>query len=182
VWFGAHADFDDPEDSLSGSLDGMGLAMLTGRGWRALRETVPGLTPIDEDHVVLAAVRDLEPPQRDCLRGSRIRSLEGNNFSEADFRVALDDLHDRAGRVYLHIDLDSLDPSEGTANQYSVPGGLSCAQLLAGVADVFDRFDVVAASITAYNPDSDADGRMAATATRLLAAVAERALQNERSI
>jgi arginase len=182
VWFDAHADFDSPEDSLSGSLDGMGLAMLTGRGWRALRETVPGLAPIDEDHVVLAAVRDLEPAERDRLRGSRIRSLEGNNFSQADFRVALDDLHGRAGRVYLHIDLDSLDPSEGTANQYSAPGGLSRAQLLAGVADVFDRFDVLAASITAYNPDSDGDGRMAATATRLLAAVAERALQNSRSI
>jgi arginase len=176
VWFDAHADFDSPEDSLSGSLDGMGLAMLTGRGWRALRETVPRLAPIDEDHVVVVAVRDLEPAQRDRLRGSRMRSLEGNNFSQADFRVALDDLHDRAGRVYLHIDLDSLDPSEGTANQYSAPGGLTCAQLLAGVADVFDRFDVAAASITAYNPDSDTDGRMAATATRLLAAVAERAL------
>jgi arginase len=182
VWFDAHADFDSPEDSLSGSLDGMGLAMLTGRGWRALRETVPGLAPIDEDHVVLAAVRDLEPAERDRLRGSHIRSLEGSDFSQADFRVALDNLHDRAGRVYLHIDLDSLDPSEGTANQYSAPGGLTCVQLLAGVADVFDRFDVAAASITAYNPDSDTDGRMAATATRLLAAVAERALQNSRSI
>jgi arginase len=175
VWFDAHADFDDPEDTQSGSLDGMGLAMLTGRGWQALRETVPGLASIDEDHVVLVAVRDLEPAQRDRLHGSRIRFLEGNNFSEPDLRVVLDDLHDRAARVYLHIDLDSLDPSEGTANQYSTPGGLSCAQLMAAVADVFDRFDVVAASITAYNPDSDTDGRMATTAARLLAAVAERA-------
>jgi arginase len=175
VWFDAHADFDDPEHSRSGSLDGMGLAMLTGRGWRALRETVPGLAPVDEDRVVLVAVRDLEPAQRERLRGSRIRSLEGNSFSDADLRVALDDLRDRAARVYLHIDLDSLDPSEGTANQYSAPGGLSCARLTAAVADVFGRFDVVAASITAYNPDSDTDGRMATTATRLLAAVAERA-------
>jgi arginase len=175
VWFDAHADFDDPDDTQSGSLDAMGLAMLTGRGWQALRETIPGLAAIDEDRVVLVAVRDLEPVQRDRLRGSRIRSLEGNHFSDADLRRVLDDLHDRAARVYLHIDLDALDPSEGTANQYSAPGGLSCAQLTAAVADVFDRFDVVAASITAYNPDSDKDGRMATTATRLLAAVAERA-------
>jgi arginase len=182
VWFDAHADFDTPDDSKSGSLDGMGLAMLTGRGWQTLRETVSGLAPIDEDHVVLAAVRDLEPAQRDRLRCSRIRSLRGNNFSEADFRALLDDLHDRVGRVYLHIDLDSLDPSEGTANQYSAPGGLSFAQLLSGVADVFDRFDVVAASIMAYEPDSDTDGRMATTASRLLAAIAERALRSQRSI
>ena len=176
VWFDAHADFDSPEDSRSGSLDGMGLAMLTGRGWQALRETVPGLAAIAEDRVVLAAVRDLEPAQWERLRSSRIRTIEGGNFSEADFRVALEALHECAGRVYLHIDLDSLDPSEGSANQYSAPGGLSQAQLLAGVVDVFDRFDVVAASITAYNPDTDPDGRMATTATRLLATVAELAL------
>jgi arginase len=175
VWFDAHADFDDPEDTESGSLDAMGLAMLTGRGWQTLRATVPGLGAIDEDRVVLVAVRDLEPAQRYRLQGSGIRSVEGNSFSDADLRVMLDDLHARAARVYLHIDLDALDPSEGTANQYSAPGGLSCAQLTAAVADVFDRFDVVAASITAYNPDSDTDGRMATTATRLLAAVAARA-------
>jgi arginase len=35
VWFDAHADFDSPEDSQSESLDGMGLAMLTGCGWQA---------------------------------------------------------------------------------------------------------------------------------------------------
>jgi arginase len=177
VWFDAHADFDSPDDSPSGSLDAMGLAMLTGRGWRTLRETVPGLAPIDEDRVVLAAVRDLEPAQWDRLRGSRIRSLEGNDFSEDDICVALDDLRQRARRVYLHIDLDSLDPSEGIANQYSAAGGLTCAQLLAGVAAVFDRFSVVAASITAYNPDSDTDGRMATTAACLLAALAARALR-----
>jgi hypothetical protein len=33
--------------------------------------------------------------------------------------------------------------------------------------------EVVAAAITAYNPDSDTDGRMAANATRILAAVAQ---------
>jgi arginase len=178
VWLDAHADFDSPEDSGSGSLDGMGLAMLTGRGWGTLQETIPGFAHVDEDHVVLVAVRDLEPAQRDLLRASRVRSLAGNAFSDATLGAALDDLHDRAGRVYLHIDLDSLDPSEGTANQYSAPGGLSCGQLVAVIAQVFDRFEVAAAAITAYNPESDADGRMASTATRILAAIAKRALSS----
>jgi arginase len=177
VWFDAHADFDSPEDTRSGSLDGMGLAMLTGRGWGALRETVPGLAHVDEGHVVLVAVRDLEPAQHERLRASRIHSLEGNAFSDEALASALDDLSDRVGRVYLHIDLDSLDPSEGTANQYGAAGGLSSGQLLFAVAAVFDRFEVAAASITAYNPESDTDGRMASTATRLLAAVATRAVE-----
>jgi arginase len=181
VWLDAHADFDSPEDSRSGSLDGMGLAMLTGRGWGALRESVPGFAHVDEGHVVLVAVRDLDPAQRDRLGASRVRCLEGNAFTEAALGAVLDDLHDQARRVYLHIDLDSLDPGEGTANQYSAPGGLSCAQLAAVIDQVFDRFEVAAASITAYNPESDVDGRMASTATRLLAAIAKRALPSRSS-
>jgi arginase len=176
VWFDAHADFDTPDDSLSGSLDGMGLAMLTGRGWQALLGTIPGLAPVDERRVVLAAVRDLDRAQRVALQRSRISLLEGNSFSEGDLRATLDDLRHRAGRLYLHIDLDSLDPSEGTANQYSAPGGLTTRQLLAAIADVFDRFRVVAASLTSYNPASDADGRMARAAMLVLAYLAERAL------
>lgn len=51
-------------------------------------------------------------------------------------------------------------------------------QLLAAIDEVFERFDVAAAAITAYNPDVDVDGRMAATAARVLAAVVERAQES----
>ena len=52
VWFDAHADFDDPEENESGFFDVMGLAPLTGRGWRALRHTIPGHAPIPERNVI----------------------------------------------------------------------------------------------------------------------------------
>ena len=61
VWLDAHADFDTPDDNLSGFTDVMGFAVLTGSGWRALRETIPGFAPVPEADVLLAAVRDLEP-------------------------------------------------------------------------------------------------------------------------
>lgn len=179
AWFDAHADIDTPEDSSSGSLDAMGLAMLTGRGWRALRATVPGLQPIDEDRVVLLAARDLERGQRRRLRDSRIRTLEGNRFTDADLRAALDDLRARAPRLYLHIDLDALDPDEGTANHYSAPGGTSGARLTSAVAEAFRRFDVAAVAITAYDPEADTDRRMLDTATRVVRAVAHYALHSQ---
>ena len=65
-----------------------------------------------------------------------------------------------------------LDPSEGIANRYSADGGLSLEQVLRTVAAVADRFDIVAAAVTAYEPAADTDGRMAATAARVLGAVA----------
>lgn len=177
VWFDAHADSDTPDDSRSGSLDAMGLALLTGRGWRRLQETIPGLLPVTEDRIVLAGARDLDPEQRDRLARSRIWVLAGDAFSQRDLRAALDDLRARAKRVYLHIDLDALDPSEGIANRYSAPGGLTTTDLEGAIADVFERFQVEAAAVTAYEPAADRDGRMARTATRLLAAVAKRACE-----
>jgi len=150
VWFDAHADRDTPETSSSGSLDGMGLALLTGQGWSALRQTIPGLEPVDEANVVQVGVRDgTSPPRR--------------SFAE---------LRRRIERVYLHIDLDVLDPSEGTANQYALPGGLTLAELLTAVDEVYDRFEIAAAAVTAYNPDSDPHGRIAAAGARVIARLA----------
>jgi arginase len=74
VWFDAHADFDTPDDNLSGFLDVMGLAILTGSGWRG-RETIPGFVPVHEEKVVLAGVRDLEPYQRARLERSHTRTV-----------------------------------------------------------------------------------------------------------
>ena len=76
-WFDAHADFDDPDENTSGFFDVMGLAMLTGRGWPALRGTIPGHIPISESNVVLAGVRDLEPYQRQRLDASEVCVVPG---------------------------------------------------------------------------------------------------------
>lgn len=174
VWFDAHADFDTPDDSHSGSLDAMGLAVLTGHGWDSLRATVPGLAPIDERHVALLGVRDLEPGQRERLGASRARVVPGDPWSEAAAPEVLDRLREQRSRVYLHIDLDALDPREGVANRYSAPGGLTTAQLLRAIASVAERFEIAAAAMTAYEPAADVDGRMARAATRVLAALMAR--------
>lgn len=59
VWFDAHGDFNTPETTTSGFLDGTALATLMGRCWESLAATVPGFHPLPEADVVLAGVRDL---------------------------------------------------------------------------------------------------------------------------
>src|SRR4051794_7567290 len=159
AWFDAHADFDDPDENLSGFFDVMALAMLTGRGWRALRETIPGHRPLPEAEVVLAAVRDLEPYQRERLEGSAGKVVPGalnvERFDEAMAGLA-------ARRLYLHVDLDSLDPAEGRANPYAAAGGPSLERLLACIHLAGDRVPLAAAAITAYEPACDGDDRVLA--------------------
>jgi arginase len=81
-------------------------------------------------------------------------------------------LRRRVGAVYLHVDLDALDPSEGRANPLATPGGLSLDELEAAIRAVGDRFAVRAVAMTAYDPDGDAEGRVARAGLRLLTAIA----------
>lgn len=174
VWLDAHADFDTPEDNLSGFTDVMGLAILTGSGWRALRETIPGFVVLDENRVVLAGTRDIEPYQRARLANSRVRVVEGDIPSQA-LHAALDELEKRIKRVYLHVDLDVLDVSVGQANRYSAPGGPDLETVLGAISATFDRFTVAATAITAYDPRIDRGGAIRAAARSIARHVATHA-------
>jgi arginase len=175
VWFDAHADFDTPDRSL-GFFDAMGLAILTGNGWELLRSTIPGFVPVAEKDVVLVGVRDLEPHQRAPLRASRLRVLPGGSFAPQDLADALDELRLGVARVYLHVDLDALDTSEGRANPFASEGGLSLRQLESAIDLVFERLEVAAVAITAYDPGLDEDGRMARAGLQVITTVARGAL------
>jgi arginase len=172
VWLDAHADFDTTEDNLSGFTDVMGLAILTGTGWDALRATIPGFEPVPERNVVLAGVRDLEPYQRERMDRSELRTVPGA-FEAGALRTELDALRLDVGRVYLHFDLDAIDADEVRANEYAAGGGPTLEAALAAVDDVFDRFDVAAAALTAYDPS--VDPRAAAAARDVAARIARRA-------
>jgi arginase len=177
VWLDAHADFDTTEDNLSGFTDVMGLAILTGTGWRALRETIPGFEPVPEPHVVLAGVRDLEPYQRRRVECSELRTVPGRVDGD-ELGAALDALRERVGRVYLHFDLDVIDAGEARANEYGAGGGPTLEAALGAIDAVFDRFTVEAAAITAYDPAVDPRARRAAheVAGRIAARVRRAAL------
>src|SRR4051812_44955715 len=173
VWFDAHADFDTPEDNLSGSFDVMALAILTGSGWTALRQTIPGFAPIAERDVILAGVRDLEPHQRERLARSDIRVV-GGAFDLAARRAQPDELAAAVDRVSLHVALDALGAAAGRANHYAAPDGPSPDTLITAIGDVFDRLPVAAAALPSYDPSADLDGRAGAAGRAIAEAIAAR--------
>lgn len=172
VWFDAHADFDDPDDNTSGFFDVMGLAMLTGRGWPALRATIPGHRPVPEADVVLAGVRDLEPYQRGRLESSAVQAVPGA-IDPARFAELVAALSARVSRIYLHVDLDALDAGEARANRYAASGGPSLDRLLGCIRLVCESFTVAAAAITAYDPALDGDGHTLRAARSIAAEIAQ---------
>ena len=175
IWFDAHADFNTPETTLSGFIDGMALAAASGRCWRNLTASIPGFHPVPERNLVLIGARHFDPDERQALDGSEITCLDTPGLRDQGWEEALAaSVRQLPERVYLHVDLDVLDRSEAVVNEYSSPGGLTLAELLHVIRLIGHQRAVVGAAITAYDPAVDRDGKARnagiAVARQLLAA------------
>jgi arginase len=175
-WFDAHGDFNTPDTTIGGFLDGMAVATVTGRAWPQLTKAVDGFRPIDERTVVLIGTRDLDPLEAALLQGSRIRQVAPASV-RADLGPALAAIAEARTTAYLHLDLDVLDPSEGRVNCYAAPGGLSRADVAWAIEQIGESFDIVAAAMTALDPASDPDHRALDAAVSLGVALVDRALR-----
>lgn len=162
-WFDAHADFNTPETTIGGFLDGMALATVTGRCWRQLSGGIPGFNPVPESQVSLIGARDLDPLEVVALERSPIRRCSVADIQAEPPRDAA------AG--YIHLDLDVLDPSEGAANSYATPGGPARAEVEGAIAAIGAAAPLGGAAITAYEPAADAGGLVAESALVLALAL-----------
>ncbi|HEV7703654.1 MAG TPA: arginase family protein [Gemmatimonadaceae bacterium] len=167
-WFDAHADFNTPETTIGGFLDGMAVSMIAGHCWRALIAQVPGFVPIPESQILMIGTRDIDPLEQRLLDASDIRvAMRPTNIgAEVDAIIA----PMKSTDSYVHVDLDSLDASEGSANVFAAADGLARAELLDCVDAIGTRAPIVAATLSAYDPACDVDGRIG----RIAMEVAER--------
>lgn len=160
IWFDAHGDFNSPETTRSGFIDGMALATITGRCWRNLTASVPGFRPFPEKNVVLIGARNLDPEERTLLEESEVTLLSAESIRKGAIENALTKiLSGRSAAVYFHIDLDVLDRAEAWVNEYSSSGGLTVAELMEIIRFIGHNRAIVGASITAYDPSVDHDAR-----------------------
>ena len=171
LWFDAHGDFNTPETTVGGFLDGMALATLVGRCWTSLSAGVPGFTSIAEENVVLVGARDLDPAEAELLRASRVQHLPPD-ARVAQIIEAVEAIAKRVRQLYVHVDLDVLDASEGRANGYVGGPGITLAWLLAAIYAASTRCPVAAGAITAYDPSYDQDGRVCSAAIDVALALA----------
>jgi arginase len=175
VWFDAHGDFNTPETTTFGYFDGMGLSVLTGSAWQAMYRTVPGARPLPESAIVLAGARDFDDDEACRLRDSAIKHLPADEIASGDaLDGALAALEPEPSALYLHVDLDVLDPEkEAPVNIYSAPGGVTAEQLVARVEQALQSGAVRAVALTAYDPECDAEERVPPIANRLLGVVSD---------
>ncbi len=132
LWLDAHADFHTPQTTRSGYLSGMCLAGACG-----LWDTGFG-AGLDPPRVIMHGVREVEGAERVGLDRSGVHLVH--------------DPAQLAGlEVFVHLDLDVLDPDDFPA-RFPVDGGLEPAELRAFLTEVCAVCTLLGAEITSAAP------------------------------
>ena len=177
AWFDAHGDFNTPETTSSGFLDGTAVAIITGRCWTQLAATVPGFTPVADERVCLIGTRDLDSLEGALLDESGVEIVEPKHLRSA-LPTALKNIREHVDTIYVHLDLDVLDSDVAHANTYALSGGLTLEDTEYALSEIARVFRIGAVTLSAYDPAGDTSDHAAKAAIHLISAaarVAERA-------
>ena len=167
VFIDAHGDFNVPETTLSGMLGGMPVAVAAGHALHNIRNTTGLAEPLPMSHIVWGGVRDLDPLEADRFKEYEVQQFSVQDIRElsANLKKQIGDLAGRVDAIYVHIDMDVLDPAEVSGHNLTVPDGPSSRDLAAAIAWMFENPKTVAlgiASTPSFNLDPDGASRQAA--------------------
>jgi arginase len=158
VFIDAHGDYNTPETTLSGMLGGMPVAISAGLCLTRLRVKA-GLDPaLPQSHIVEACVRDTDPLEKDLLDRSEIHQLSVEDIRTRSERLRreMKRLSENTDVIYVHVDMDGLDPREVPGHPLTVPGGPTSVELAAALTELF-KYDKAAAFGVASTPYGDRD-------------------------
>ncbi len=159
VWLDAHPDLNTPASSPSAAFAGMVLRTLVDEG------------AIAADQIVLAGTRSWDADEEGFARDHGIRSLTA---ADLDAPGALADAVAATGaeRVFVHLDLDVLDPGSLASLLAPEPFGAAPTAVADSIRAVLAAVPLAGASLAAFAPGSPGDAvDDAPTVLRMIAAL-----------
>ena len=152
IWFDAHGDFNTPETTTGGFLDGMGLAVATGLCWKNLASTIPNFSPVAGKSILHVGGRDFDPEERMLFEQAGATVVDAAAINQTSVRDALKSAIQNflpdVEAIHLHIDLDMHNPKDAPANEYvTEEGGLSVEQVVEAVGFIKENLKINSATI-----------------------------------
>lgn len=183
IWFDAHGDFNTPETSSSGFLDGMALAIATGRCYPEEWQRMGNEQNVPDRNIMLAAIRELDNDEAalihesDCVL-SLAADLRPASFDDY-FVARLRQLRTHATRAFVHLDVDALDPEEAPGVEYKSPDGVSAGQMQRAIDAIGERFQIAGVTLADFNPEFDKEEKTASLCVELIARMARNACHTQ---
>ena len=147
IWFDAHGDLNTPSSSPSGHFHGMALRTLLGDGpEQYTNELKLKLLP---KQIFLVGSRELDPPEQSYIEKTGISVTVPDEFSSPEILVSR---IRSAGlkHIYVHLDLDVLNPESFANSLMQTPGGPSLDEVQKLIRILSESFEVVGFSIVEY--------------------------------
>ena len=169
VWIDAHGDYNTPETTLSGMLGGMPVAIAAGDALHRMRRQAKLDQPIAKSDIVMVGVRDTDPLEQARIEADGIARLSVTDVrarGEA-FHEALARLGEATDAIYVHVDLDVLDPSVVPGHPLTVPDGPTGEELGAAIEAMFRHPKTEALGLASY-PHRDDPERVTLRAVQAL--------------
>jgi arginase len=170
-----HPDFLDGHASESGETADLELAVLTGTGPDALVALGPGVPMVEARHVALIGHRTAGLDPASAAEVARLPAemlTIGSPAVIGDPRGAGVTAAEWAGRLripmWLHLDVDVLDPASMPAVTYPQAGGPDTGGLATVLATLAAAPNLLGVSVADFRPDLDPTGRYAAGLVDLL--------------
>ena len=153
IWFDAHGDLNIPEESFSHHFHGMPLRSLLGDGDKKIIESC--FTSITPNQVILAGGRDYDPAEKAFLLKNALKNCSVSQLTEENERIV--ELIQGSGfkNLYIHIDLDVLDPGCFPFVNYPSKNGVSLEILAKTITTLKNNFSIVGFSIVEFSPNGD---------------------------
>ena len=179
VYVDAHADFGTPEESRTGSVASMCLALAVGRGHTPLARLSGGEPLVHGTDVVLIGRRDAAEPWygHAALAASAILDIPGAALSErgvADVAAAaLQQLtssgsNEELRGFWIHLDADVINPTVMPAVDSPTPGGPTINEVAQLLTPLVRHPRALGLEVTIYDPGLDPDRSCAARLVSLL--------------
>jgi len=151
LWLDAHPDLNTPETSPSGGFGGMTLRAIAGEGADGL--ALDADTRVPPAQLVLGGIRAIDDEEQRFIDEHDVTVLTVEDLSDPTMVIAA--LQDTgASQVFVHIDLDVLDPSALAGLSYPMPFGIDVAALVALLRAIVAAFPLAGAAIAGFAPSS----------------------------
>jgi arginase len=150
VWCDAHPDLHTPDTSPSGAFSGMALRAVLGEG-----EPKLALSPgVPRHRIVTVGARVIDDAEEEPL--ANLAQLSVDDLDDVD-ALAEAVVATGASRVWVHIDVDVLDPAELAGVSSAAPFGAGTSALGAAIRALRARVPLAGATIAGFAPRSAGD-------------------------
>jgi arginase len=142
IYIDAHADLNTPASSPSQTFHGMPLRVLLNEGNELIKQKL--FSFIQPEQICFVGLRDVDEGERIFIEENKIISLATSDYETIELTIK----QSKKNKIYIHVDLDVLDPKEFRHSLFPSDNGLKVKDVANIINNLKENFDVVGVCIT----------------------------------